>query len=62
MNLKQLLLQTTLIVDNEYLDAYCALIAQNIKTDKQKFYTQGHHVLPCALYKSRNLADKDINN
>lgn len=60
--LKDTLLQTGYFEDNEYLDLYIKLVNDNIQTKYEKFKTQLHHSIPCACYKSRSDANKDICN
>ena len=58
-NLKQLLIEIKLCVDNEWLDKYCELINNNYNTESIKFKTQIHHIIPRYYYKSIN---ESINN
>ena len=62
VDIKEKLLKTTYFNDNKYLDLYSNLIFENLHTNKQKYITQSHHVIPCACYKDRKVAEKDINN
>ena len=59
MNLKEKLLQLNVFEDNEYLDLYVSLIQSNIYTEKQKFKTQRHHIIPRCFYRLHNM---DIDN
>lgn len=52
-NLKQLLLNYKLVVDNEYLDQYILLVKNNRTTPKEKFKTQRHHIIPVAYYQHK---------
>ena len=60
--LKEQLLQTGCVVDNEYLRLYEELINTNLQTKQEKFKTQQHHSIPCACYTSRSEANKDLQN
>ena len=69
--LKKDLLNTKCFIDCIYLDKYCTLIINNIKTKKVIKKTQRHHVIPVAsygpqLYKKRKnlilLANLDNKN
>lgn len=51
MNIKEKLLETGLIQNNEYLSQYVQLITDNLFTLKQKGRTQLHHVFPRCLSK-----------
>lgn len=57
--LKIKLLETNYFEDNKYLDKYCELIINNLEIKKEKFKTQGHHIIPQCYY---NLINKPINN
>lgn len=56
MNLKEKLLELEVFEDNEYLDLYVSLIQANTYTEKQKFRTQKHHIIPKCFYKLHNLS------
>jgi hypothetical protein len=58
-SLKEKLLKTGVIDDNEYLDLYVELIENNKTTKKQKNKTQRHHIIPRCYYQMMNL---DIDN
>ena len=60
--LKEQLLQTGCVIDNEYLQLYEELINANLQTKPEKFKTQQHHSIPCACYDSREVANKDSQN
>lgn len=60
--LKDQLLQTGCVIDNEYLKLYEELINANFQTKYEKFKTQQHHSIPCACYASRSEANKDSQN
>jgi hypothetical protein len=78
LKLKQLLLNTGRVIDNQYLDEYIELILNNINTTEEKNITQKHHCIPvfCYLEEEVNiphdtnkrrklatkLADSDSNN
>lgn len=55
MTLKEKLLSLNVFEDNEYLDKYVNLIEDNIKTIKEKFKTQRHHIIPKNYYKISRL-------
>lgn len=59
LNLKKQLLEIRLVIENEYLDKYIELIIDNSKTEKIKFQTQTHHIIPRYFYKLNNL---EVNN
>lgn len=58
-DLKQKLLDTGVINDNEYLDLYINLIYDNKSTKKQKGKTQMHHIIPRYYY---NMIGKEVDN
>lgn len=70
--LKNILINTGFIQDNNYLDLYINLCLNNISTNKEKYKTNAHHVIPVAYYRILNkvnvrqkaeaLADNDKNN
>ena len=60
--LKEQLIQTGCVIDNEYLRLYEELINANLQTKYEKFKTQQHHSIPCACYASRSEANKDSQN
>ena len=60
--LKEQLLQTGCVIDNEYLQLYEELINANLQTKSERFKTQQHHSIPCACYNSRDAANKDSQN
>jgi hypothetical protein len=49
------LINNNLIIENEYLIKYQALIIKNKNTKKQTFKTQIHHIIPKAAFKLLNL-------
>lgn len=51
IKLKNLLLATELLYDNEYLDKYCTLCLHNLETKRQAYKTNIHHVIPVAFYR-----------
>lgn len=57
--LKEKLLNTGMINDNEYLDLYVSLIYNNRFTKSQKNKTQIHHIIPRCYYK---LVGQEIDN
>ena len=44
--IKENLLTTGIVKENEYLDKYCNLIVENAKTKYQVHKTQSHHIIP----------------
>lgn len=50
LKLKKLLLDTDLVVDNQYLDDYVELIINNYDSVKVKNVTQEHHSIPVFSY------------
>ena len=44
--MKEKLIKLGFVIDNEYLDKYCELIELNKNTQKEKFKTQAHHIVP----------------
>ena len=66
MNLKEKLLGLDVFENNEYLDKYVSLVQSNIYTEKQRFKTQRHHIIPRCFYKYRDLkvdnSDKNLVN
>lgn len=57
--LKNKLLATNCFLDNKYLDKYCELIINNLETQKEKYKTQYHHIIPRCYYK---LIGLDVDN
>ena len=55
MTLKEKLLNLGIIKDNEYLNKYVELIENNRNTQKQKFKTQIHHIVPQCYYRKLNI-------
>ena len=51
-DLKEKLLKLNIFLDNDYLNSYCELIFNNLETDKEKYKTQKHHVIPISYYKN----------
>lgn len=62
MNLKKLLLQKDLVIDNEYLEKYINLILDNLTTTMSKGKTQTHHIIPKYYFKSKNIKIQEDNN
>ena len=63
MSLKEKLLSLKLVVDNEYLDKYVELIESNKDTERKKFETHKHHIIPKFYYRNNNLViDNSKNN
>lgn len=57
--LKNKLLATEVLIDNEYLDQYCGLIINNLEQEKLKYQTQKHHIIPRCYF---TLIDKEIDD
>ena len=57
LKLKKLLLDTDLVINNQYLDEYVELIINNYDSVKIKNTTQIHHSIPVFCY-----AADDINS
>lgn len=53
--IKNSLQEKNLVVDNDYLTKYINLILDNLHTDKQKYITHKHHIIPRYYYKHKNL-------
>ena len=70
--LKDVLLATTLFINNQHLDDYLELIYTNNITEPSKYYCEDHHAIPVAYYKkiyncksraeALQYADADKNN
>ena len=45
-NLKTVLLEYNIVIDNQYIDDYMKLVENNILTVEEKFKIQKHHVMP----------------
>lgn len=58
LELKQILLQSNWFEENEYLEKYLKLIADNLNTPRIKYETQTHHAIPRCFYKQLN---KELN-
>ena len=54
MNVKEKLLSTQIIEDNEFLDKYVDLIQKNRSLDYINKKTQRHHIIPVCYYKEIN--------
>lgn len=50
--IKQKLLALGIVKDNEFLNKYCELIEDNFSTQKEKFKTQAHHIIPRFIFKT----------
>lgn len=61
-DIKNKLIAAGCVNDNYYLDLYCKLITENLKTLKIKNKTQQHHILPRYYYKSKNMIVDDSRN
>ena len=60
---KQSLLSTNLFLENDYFLDYVELIEINLKTKKERFVTQQHHIIPRCYYIHNNLTiDNSISN
>lgn len=62
MDLKQLLIQKDLVIDNEYLEKYITLILNNLTTKISKGKTQKHHIIPKYYFRSKNIEVQEVNN
>ena len=51
MNIKDKLLSTEMVLDNEYLLKYVNLIESNLNTKSETFKTQRHHIIPKCYFK-----------
>lgn len=61
--IKQKLLKTNIVKDNEYLSKYCELIYSNKDTTHKIHKTQKHHIIPRYYFKDVDLSlDKDKDN
>ena len=54
--IKELLLKTDLVIDNQYLDEYVELMLNNLDTTKEKGVTQEHHMIPVSAYLPKDLS------
>jgi len=54
--IKELLLKTDLVIDNQYLDEYVELMLNNLDTSKKKDVTQEHHMIPVAAYLPKDVS------
>lgn len=67
-NLKQIILATGCVVDNQFLNDYVNLICNNLSTKNIRQVTQRHHFIPACAYEdtkeasSRSLANRDVQN
>lgn len=52
-------METCGLLDNEYLDKYVQLMYDNAFTQKEKFKTQRHHIIPRCFYQENSLK---VNN
>ena len=50
---------TNLFIYNEYFDKYIQLIQANLKTKRQTFKTQRHHIIPAVAFNLYNWPGKD---
>lgn len=57
--LKDKLLATGMFIDNEYLDRYITLVDTNNSTQKQRYKTQLHHIIPVCVFQ---LLSDDVDN
>lgn len=62
MELKIKLLQLNIVEDNQYLDKYCQLVANNRKTNYEKGKTHKHHIIPKSYYKINNIPVDNSNS
>ena len=67
-NLKQIILDTGCVVDNQFLNDYVNLIYNNLSTENISRVTQRHHFIPASAYEDikenspRSLANRDVQN
>lgn len=59
MCLKEKFLNLEGFIDNEYLDFYCNLVEDNLHTEKQKYVTQKHHIIPRCYFKLKSLPENN---
>lgn len=57
--LKNYLLKTGMVIDNEFLTSYCDLVINNINNTKIEAVTQAHHIIPKSYFK---IIGKRVNN
>lgn len=63
MGLKEILLSTAVIENNEFLDKYITLINNNRQTQKEKYKHQRHHIIPQSYYRmNKSEIDNSQNN
>lgn len=63
INLKHRLLESGLVLENAYLDKYVTIIFNNRSTNKEKFKTDAHHIIPAFYYRaSNNRIDNSTSN
>lgn len=53
---------THLFIENEYFEKYIQLIKANLKTKKQTYKTQRHHIVPATVFTLYNLPGKNDRN
>ena len=58
-DLKQILINYKICIDNEWLTKYVELIYNNIDSTPIKYRTQGHHVIPLYYYRWTNKNNKN---
>ena len=62
-SIKNKLISLQLVSDNNFLQLYCELVSHNFFTEKQKYITQTHHIIPKCYYKQYELPiDNNSNN
>ena len=60
--LKRVLLDTNIFIDNDFLDKYVELIVSNANTKKVIGKTQSHHIIPKYYFKFNNLKVDNSNS
>ena len=60
--LRERLLQTGYFVNNEYMSRYCELIKDNRNTNRQKYKTQKHHIIPRCYFMCSGLEVDNSND
>ena len=58
--IKEKLLNLNIFIQNEYFNKYVELITNNLKTKREKFKTQKHHIIPRCYFKHESIKDKAI--
>lgn len=61
-NLKNYLLSLDIVEDNDFLEKYIYLINNNLTTEKEKYKTQTHHIVPKCYFRHNNLSVDDSSS